>query len=388
MTCPRRLAGLVLLALLGSACLRADANRIREVAGKAVDYQRQGLYQEAERATAEALSLLEEHGSSLDFDVAAGLNDLGSLAYAQGELQRAQELFERSREVYRVLVRPDDTRLATVLYNLAGVYLEQGRYAQAEPLYRSSLEIREKAFGSGHPLAAEVWNNLGFLYLHQGKYKEAESWISKALEVWEKSAGSDAYAAVALSNLALLRSRQGSFDAAESLYQRAAAMEEATFGRDHPEVASTLMNLAALDRARGKREQAMGTYRKALAIFEAKLGAQDPLAIETRQQISQLMEPGEGVGENQIVIVRTKQEAEELRRRVAAGEDFTELAARNSIDSNASSGGRFRARPSELRKEIRAELDRLRTGQVSAVFPLGGNWAIVKKIVESTPPQK
>ena len=52
----------------------------------------------------------------------------------------------------------DDTRLATVLYNLAGVRVEQGRYAQADVLYRRSLEIREKAFGAGHPLVAEVRN--------------------------------------------------------------------------------------------------------------------------------------------------------------------------------------------------------------------------------------
>src|SRR6266446_6823783 len=58
---------------------------------------------------------------------------------------RAEQLFQRSREAYEALAGPDDTRLASVLYNLAGVCMEQGRYAQAESLYRRSLEIREKA---------------------------------------------------------------------------------------------------------------------------------------------------------------------------------------------------------------------------------------------------
>src|SRR5207249_10620113 len=120
------------------------------------------------------------------------------------------------------------------------VSLERGKYAQAEPLYRGALEIREKALGAADPLLAEVWNDLGFLCLHRRKYKEAEIWLGKAVEVWEKTRSSEAYAAVALCNLALVRRLEGSFDAAESLYSRALAVEEKVFGREHPERAATL----------------------------------------------------------------------------------------------------------------------------------------------------
>ena len=188
-----------------------------------------------------------------------------------------------------------------------------------------------------------------------------------------------------MSNLALLGRVQGGFDQAESLYKRALAVEEKIFGRDHPEVASTLMSLAALYRSGGRGGQAIETYRQALAVLEKKLGAQDPLAIETRERLSELTGGSESLGEYQILMVRTKQQAQELRRRVEGGENLADLAARHSLDPNASNGGFFRARASELRKEVRVELDRLAVGQVSAVFPLGGNWAIVKKISEPTP---
>lgn len=376
---------LTLAALLAAGSLRADTKRLLDVVQGAADYYRRGLHGEAQKATAEALSLLESSRSSPDFDAAASLNNLGSLVYAQGDLDRAEQLFQRSREAYQALAGADDTRLASVLYNLAGVSVEQGKYPRAEALYRSSLQIREKSFGAAHPLVAEVWNDLGFLALQQGKYKEAESWLGKALEGWEKSTGSDAYAAVALNNLALLHRLQGGFDRAESLYKRAVAVEEKAFGVEHPEVATTLMSLAALYGARRRSAQATETYQQALTLLEKTVGAQDPLAVETREQLRRLSGGDATLGEYQILLARTKEEAEALRNRIGAGEDFAALATRHSIDPNASNGGYFRVRSSELRKELRAEVDRLGVGQVSAAFPLAGNWAIIKKISEPAP---
>jgi tetratricopeptide (TPR) repeat protein len=373
----KTLAILSLWAFWAAGSLSADTIRVSEVVRRAVDYQRQGLHREAESAAAEALSMLDRSRSSLDFDGAAGLNDLATLAYAQGELDRAEQLFERSRKAYQALTGPDDPRLASVLYNLAGVYVERGRYEQAEPLYRTSLAIWDKAFGAGHSRQAEVWNNLGFLYLQQGRHKEAEAWLGKALAAWERGTGPSAavHSAVALSNLAMLRRVQGGFDAAESRYKQALAVEEKTFGQDHPEVAATLTSLAALYRAQGRSKLAIETYRRALAVLEKTVGPQDPLAIETRERLNELTLTIQTLGEYQILVVRTKEEAEELRRKVEAGGNLGELAARHSIDPHAS----------QLRDELRRELDRIAVGQLSAVFPLAGNWAIVKKISAPTP---
>ncbi len=313
-----------LTAFLLTGLLYGDSNGLSEAVQKAAQYSRQGRNQEAEKASADALSLLERSPGPLNFDLAANLNTLATLAYARGELNRAAELFERSRDVYQGLVSPDDVRLASILYNLAGVYVEQGSYAQAVLLYRRSIEIREKKFGTGDRLVAEVWNNMGFLFLQQ------------------------------------------------------VAVEEKVFGLDHPELATTTMSLGALQRARGSNDKAIETYRQALAVLEKTVGPQDPLSIETREQLNEL-NGAEKRGEYGILLVRKKEEAEELRRRIQQGENFAELATRHSIDPNAPNGGYFQARPSELREELRVQLERLEKGQVSEPFPLGGNWAVVKK---------
>jgi parvulin-like peptidyl-prolyl isomerase len=61
------------------------------------------------------------------------------------------------------------------------------------------------------------------------------------------------------------------------------------------------------------------------------------------------------------------------------------LAKRHSTDPNGPAGGYFRATAEELREELRSQLGPLRAGEMSAVFPLAGKWAIIKKISEPTP---
>ncbi|HEY7617954.1 MAG TPA: tetratricopeptide repeat protein, partial [Terriglobales bacterium] len=131
------LATLAFSTLLAVGALSADVSRVTELVRKAGDYYKQGLNQQGEKAADEALSILDNSRGSQDPAAAASLNDLAALAYAQGDLEKAEQLFQRSRAAWQALAGPDDLRLATTLYNLGGVHLEQGRYKEAETLFRS-----------------------------------------------------------------------------------------------------------------------------------------------------------------------------------------------------------------------------------------------------------
>ena len=115
-------------------------------------------------------------------------------------------------------------------------------------------------------------------------------------------------------NLALVRRLDGHFEQSESLYKRALAAEQAKFGEDHPEISTTLMGLAALYRVQGYRDKAVETDRRALALVEKTVGDKDPLAAEIRARLT------EAAGEYQFLLVRTKQEADDLRQRIGAGD--------------------------------------------------------------------
>jgi hypothetical protein len=58
--------------------------------------------------------------------------------------------------------------------------------------------------------------------------------------------------------------------------RRALAIDEASFGPEHPDVAIDLNNLAQLLKATNRLGEAEPPMRRALAIFEASLGGDHP----------------------------------------------------------------------------------------------------------------
>jgi tetratricopeptide (TPR) repeat protein len=53
--------------------------------------------------------------------------------------------------------------VAASLNNLAALYYAQGQYAKAEPLFKRTLAIWEKALGSEHPHVATSLENYAAL---------------------------------------------------------------------------------------------------------------------------------------------------------------------------------------------------------------------------------
>jgi Tfp pilus assembly protein PilF len=71
------------------------------------------------------------------------------------------------------------------------------------------------------------------------------------------------------------------------LYRRALAIDEASYGPDHPEVARDLNNLAGLLGHSGRRGEAERLFRRALAICDARLGPEHPHTILVRKNLAE-----------------------------------------------------------------------------------------------------
>src|SRR5678815_3766329 len=67
-----------------------------------------------------------------------------------------------------------DPRLAAGLNSLGTVYFAEANYAAAEVLYKQALSIRERALGLQHPDVAVTLNNLAEVYWSQEKFAAAE----------------------------------------------------------------------------------------------------------------------------------------------------------------------------------------------------------------------
>ena len=94
--------------------------------------------------------------------------------------------------------------------------------------------------------------------------------MRRALAIDEASYGPDhPHVATALNNLARLLQATNRLGEAEPLIRRALAIDEASYGPDHPDVARDLNNLAHLLQATNRLGEAEPLLRRALAIFLA-----------------------------------------------------------------------------------------------------------------------
>ncbi len=94
--------------------------------------------------------------------------------------------------------------------------------------------------------------------------------------------------AIALNNLAVLLWATNRLTEAEPLYRRALAIDEKSYGPNHPDVARDLNNLAGLLQGTNRLAEAELLYRRAVAIWEASLGPGHPNTVTVRANLAHL----------------------------------------------------------------------------------------------------
>lgn len=182
-------------------------------------------------------------------------------------------------------------------------------WPQMLPLLPHALLLldRTKDYGP-YPRQACLYDEYATLLRWLARYSEAEPLYRRALAIEELSFGSDhPNVATRLNNLAGLLRNINALIEAESLYRRALAIDEAGYGSDHPEVATDLINLAGLLRATNRLAEAEPLYRRALTIGEASYGPNHPWMATSLNNLAGLLR-----------VTNRPTEAEPLYRRALA----------------------------------------------------------------------
>ena len=147
--------------------------------------------------------------------------------------------------------------------------------------------------------------------------------MRRALAIDEKSFGPDhPNVAIGLNNLAELLQATNRLAEAEPLMRRALAIDEKSFGPDHPDVAIRLNNLAQLLQATNRLAEAEPLMRRALAIDEKSFGPEHPNVARDLNNLAQLLQ-----ATNRLA------EAEPLMRRALMIFKMRSLGARPSADT-------------------------------------------------------
>jgi len=150
-----------------------------------------------------------------------------------------------------------------------------------------------------------LMNELGQHLKAKALYSEAEPLIRRALAIEEATRGNEhPDVAIRLNNLALLLQDTNRLEEAEPLMRRALAIDEASFGKDHPNVARDLNNLAQLLQDTNRLREAEPLMRRALAIDEVSFGSDHPSVAIRLNNLAQLLKATKRLGKAEPLMRR------------------------------------------------------------------------------------
>jgi tetratricopeptide (TPR) repeat protein len=180
---------------------------------------------------------------------------------------------------------------------------------------------------------ARLMNALALYGQARGQFRAAEPLYRRALAIDERSYGPD-HPEVArdLNNLAGLLQATNRLGEAEPLYRRALAIDERSYGPDHPEVAITLNNLAELLRATNRLGEAEPLYRRALAIDERSYGPDHPAVARVLNNLARLLGATNRLGEAEPLARRGVQILIEFRHRTGHEHPYLRAGLTNCRD--------------------------------------------------------
>ncbi|HEX7180280.1 MAG TPA: tetratricopeptide repeat protein, partial [Thermoanaerobaculia bacterium] len=150
-----------------------------------------------------------------------------------------------------------------------------------------------------------LMNQLGLLFFSKALVAEAEPLMRRALAIDEKSFGPEhPEVAIRLNNLAQLLQATNRLGEAEPLMARVVTILESSFGEHHPNVATALNNLGPLLQATNRFVEAEPLMRRALAIDEKSFGPEHPNVARDLNNLGQLLQATNRFAEAEPLMAR------------------------------------------------------------------------------------
>jgi serine/threonine protein kinase len=217
---------------------------------------------------------------------AAVRETLGETYSALGDYATAHTHFERSWELRRGLLGPDD-RLTLQTLNLVVRSLRQSsQFDAADQLAGDALPRQRRMLGADDPITLETLAGLGAQRLDQGRLAEAEPLLAEALERRRRVLGPDNLKTLqSMNNLAMCYSALGRDRDAVQLFEESLALRLKLYGPEHPHTINLQNNLAAAYSRLGAVERSGAIYEEIYAIRVRVQGAEHPDTLNTLQNL-------------------------------------------------------------------------------------------------------
>lgn len=263
---------------------RPDPAQVAALLGSLAQIERaRGQLENAAATIASALQFHEAASRSGRADANAQMTHIFALMQLGAIYQQLERYDDASAIMERVLgmtekaFGPDHPGVASALEAVAGTYEFADRFAEAEPLRKRAIAINERAYGNDHRNVAFSLQGLGHLYRLQDRNQEALPLLTRTLTIAEKALGPEHPSlSLNLAEIGNLHRNQKRYEQAEPLLKRALVCLEKAKDLD-PKLAgiqtiSILQSLSFLYQAQGRQAEARAVVERAVAISERVFG--------------------------------------------------------------------------------------------------------------------
>jgi serine/threonine protein kinase len=264
---------------------------------------------------------------------------MGDVYRDLGLFPRAQTLYERSAEIRRRILGPENSDTLRSVDDLAWILNQEGHAADAEKLQRQTVATRRRVFGTQNLDTLKSMSNLAWTLDREGNYAEAEKLEREVLDIRRRvlKIGDDRETAATMSNLAATLGHEGHYPEAEKLKRETLDIRRRILGPEHQETLTAMNNLAATFQLEGRNAEAEKLQRETLNMQRRILGSEHP---DTLRSINNLA--------HTLVVEGRLAEAEPLQRealatkqRVLGPEHQDTLWAMNSLAWTLQQEGRY-----------------------------------------------
>jgi tetratricopeptide (TPR) repeat protein len=214
---------------------------------------------------------------------------LGRAKYSRAEYEEAITFYEKSLEIYRKNLHPNDFHFVSSYGNIGVVYKNMGEYSKALSYYGKALQIQQQSLPSNHPDLAKSYNNIGLVYDSTGEYSKALSSHGKALEIQQQSLPSNhPDLAASYTNIGAVYYSMGEYSKALSSHEKALAIKQQSLPSNHPDLAMSYNNIGLVYENMGDYAKARSFFERAVNIAQQSLPANHPNLIDDKRNLDRI----------------------------------------------------------------------------------------------------
>jgi serine/threonine protein kinase len=294
-------AGLVLLlagfAIMQSVQLRR-ITRERDRANRVTEFM-EGMFKvsdpsEARGNSITAREILDKASKDIDTGLAKDpelqaqmIHVMGDVYRDLGLFPRAQVLYQRSADIRRQVLGPENADTLRSVDDLAWVLNQEGQAAKAEQLQRETVATRQRVFGKQNLDTLKSMSNLAWTLDREGHYAEAEKLEREVLDVRQRlTKEGDQSTAATMNNLAATLGHEGHFAEAEKLKRETLDLRLRILGPEHPDTLTSMNNLSYTLQQEGHYADAEKLERETLDLQRRILGPEHPDTLRSMNNLA------------------------------------------------------------------------------------------------------